>query len=43
MEFASRDGGGHAKYNGVGLVEISKIVVTQGEEFFGTEPLDIAK
>ncbi len=38
MKFSSFDSGGNDKHNGVGLVEIPKIFVIQGEFLYWTLP-----
>ena len=40
IEFDLMDGGAHGEYNGVELVEISKIWATEDAIFVGTEPFD---
>ena len=40
MKFVSFDGGEHAKYGGIGYVEISSIFEQKTNVFVGTIPLD---
>ena len=40
MKAGSTEGGEDDKYNGVGLVEISEIIVKQNIFFSGTAPFD---
>ena len=40
MNLVSFDGGQYGEYNGVGFTEISIILLTQNEFFFGTKKIE---
>ena len=40
MEYGLLDDGGDGEYYGIGLGDMSKILATQGDFFYGTIPFD---